>query len=236
MPKLILTFQPQDGHGREQKHRLKLEAEGQSEAQNRQDWPVIKRKIDRIAANAVLQKVDKIKSDADFSIKVIYALVALSVLLIFLVINLILKNRDLKDDLRDTQERLDMQTNEFARKEYYLATENYYAPTQQQEATGMVQEEEPQPVHPETEAAPAVEEAFGENKKTGPVKADRKSRREKKHQQKQAKQEMAEMQDDPSGAQPQEAQVKHTPQPTGNAAQPAPKKTKKKADINMIDL
>lgn len=81
------------------------------------------------AANAVLQKVDKIKSDADFSIKVIYALVALSVLLIFLVINLILKNRDLKDDLRDTQERLDMQTNEFARKEYYLATENYYAPT-----------------------------------------------------------------------------------------------------------
>ena len=188
------------------------------------------------AANAVLQKVDKIKSDADFSIKVIYALVALSVLLIFLVINLILKNRDLKDDLRDTQERLDMQTNEFARKEYYLATENYYAPTQQQEATGMVQEEEPQPVHPETEAAPAVEEAFGENKKTGPVKADRKSRREKKHQQKQAKQEMAEMQDDPSGAQPQEAQVKHTPQPTGNAAQPAPKKTKKKADINMIDL
>ena len=179
---------------------------------------------------------DKIKSDADFSIKVIYALVALSVLLIFLVINLILKNRDLKDDLRDTQERLDMQTNEFARKEYYLATENYYAPTQQQEATGMVQEEEPQPVHPETEAAPAVEEAFGENKKTGPVKADRKSRREKKRQQKQAKQEMAEMQDDPSGAQPQEAQVKHTPQPTGNAAQPAPKKTKKKADINMIDL
>ena len=128
----------------------------------------------------MLQKVDKIKSDADFSIKVIYALVALSVLLIFLVINLILKNRDLKDDLRDTQERLDMQTNEFARKEYYLATENYYAPTQQQEATGMVQEEEPQPVHPETEAAPAVEEAFGENKKTGPVKADRKSRREKK--------------------------------------------------------
>ena len=92
----------------------------------------------------------------------------------------------------------------------------------------MVQEEEPQPVHPETEAAPAVEEAFGENKKTGPVKADRKSRREKKRQQKQAKQEMAEMQDDPSGAQPQEAQVKHTPQPTGNAAQPAPKKTKKK--------
>ena len=166
----------------------------------------------------------------------IYALVALSVLLIFLVINLILKNRDLKDDLRDTQERLDMQTNEFARKEYYLATENYYAPTQQQEATGMVQEEEPQPVHPETEAAPAVEEAFGENKKTGLVKADRKSRREKKRQQKQAKQEMAEMQDDPSSAQPQEAQGKHTPQPTGNAAQPAPKKTKKKADINMIDL
>lgn len=73
-------------------------------------------------------------------------------------------------------------------------------------------------------------------KKIRAGKSRRKSRREKKRQQKQAKQEMAEMQDDPSGAQPQEAQVKHTPQPTGNAAQPAPKKTKKKADINMIDL
>ena len=45
------------------------------------------------------------------------------------------------------------------------------------------------------------------------------------------------MQDDPSGAQPQEAQVKHTPQPTGTAAQPAPRENRrKKQTSNMIDL
>ena len=65
-----------------------------------------------------------------------------------------------------------MQTNEFARKERYLATENYYAPDA---AAGRQLEwfsrKNPQPVHAaETEAAPAVEEAFGENKKTGAVK------------------------------------------------------------------
>ena len=116
-----------------------------------------------------------------FSIKVIYALVALSVLLIFLVINLILKNRDLKDDLRDTQERLDMQTNEFARKEYYLATENYYAPTQRsrRQPVWFRRKNQRQYIRKQKLLRQWKKHSV-KIKKTGPVKADRKSRREKK--------------------------------------------------------
>lgn len=172
------------------------------------------------AASMVMQQVDKLKSDADFSMKVIYGLIALSVLLLFLVINLLLKNRDLKDDLRDTEEKLDLQTNEFARKERYLATENYYAPVQQQAATGM-QQEIPQPVLP-PEEAPAVEETFGENKKREPKQQERLSRREKKRQ----KKEQAEV-----SAEQQNARAKeNVPQ------KPAPEKKKKKVDVEMIDL
>ncbi len=173
------------------------------------------------AASAVLQQVDKLKSDTDFSMKVIYGLIALSVLLLFVVINLILKNRDLKDDLRDIQEKMDLQTNEFARKERYLATENYYAPTQQQAATGM-QQEVPQPVQP-TKEAPAVEETFGENKKRADGKTqERLSRREKKHQKKE-QEAAAVTQNEPRKA------AETTPQ------KPAPEK-KKKVDVEMIDL
>lgn len=126
------------------------------------------------AAGIVMNKVEELKSDTDFSMKVIYGLIAFSVLLLFIVINLILKNRDLKDDLRDAQEKLELQTNEFARKERFLATENYYAPVQQQAVRGrkkrVAQQEEPVQEQPQmapqqVETAPVVEEAFGAVKK-----------------------------------------------------------------------
>ncbi|MDO5423905.1 MAG: hypothetical protein Q4F41_09280 [Eubacteriales bacterium] len=76
-------------------------------------------------------QVSQFREKLDFSMKVIYGLIALAVLLMFVSINLILKNRDLKDDLRDAEDRLDLQTNEFARKEKMMDTDNYYAPVQQ---------------------------------------------------------------------------------------------------------
>lgn len=130
------------------------------------------------AAGAVLEKMEELKADTDFSMKVIYGLIALSVLLLFIVINLILKNRDLKDDLRDAQEKLELQTNEFARKERFLATDNYYAPVQQQAAMGMrrqaAKDDKPAQPVPQTapqqvENAPVVEEAFGAVKKEQPA-------------------------------------------------------------------
>ena len=105
-------------------------------------------------------------------------------------------------------------------KSVILATENYYAPVQQQAATGM-QQEIPQPVLP-PEEAPAVEETFGENKKREPKQQERLSRREKKRQ----KKEQAEV-----SAEQQNAKAKeNVPQ------KPAPEKKKKKVDVEMIDL
>lgn len=86
---------------------------------------------DAVATNALQDQVTKLKSDSDLMIKIMYGLIALSVVLLFLIINLILKNRDLKDDLKDAEDQLAYQTNEFARKEKFMVTDNYYAPTQQ---------------------------------------------------------------------------------------------------------
>ena len=98
-------------------------------------------------------QVDKLKADTDLTMKIIYGLIALAVILLFVIINLILKNRDLKDDLRDAENQLDFQTNEFARKERSMDTENYYAPIQQDRTPEPQQEEraeKPIPTESET--------------------------------------------------------------------------------------
>lgn len=86
-----------------------------------------------VATNALQDQVSKLKNDSDLMMKILYGLIALSVVLLFLIINLILRNRDLKDDLKDAEDQLAYQTNEFARKEKIMVTDNYYAPTQQGE-------------------------------------------------------------------------------------------------------
>lgn len=185
------------------------------------------------AAGLVMEKVEKLKSDTDFSMKVIYGLIALSVLLIFVVINLILKNRDLKDDLRDAEEKLEMQTNEFARKERFLATENYYAPTQQQAATGMQQQSQVPVQAPiqHTEEAPAIEETFGAAAKQPAVQKSgtRHSRRAEKREQKRAEKAASQMAEQPSAPMQQQA-----PKPAPQKM--APPKEKKDVDVTMIDL
>ena len=49
-------------------------------------------------------QVNSYKERLDLSMKIIYGLIAFSVLLLFIIINQILKNKDLKDDLRDLEE------------------------------------------------------------------------------------------------------------------------------------
>lgn len=115
------------------------------------------------ASNALQNQVAKLKSDSDLMMKIVYGLIALSVILLFFIINLILKNRDLKDDLKDAENQLAYQTNEFARKERMMVTDHYYAPVQQgQTAAGNAwninQASVQQPIQ---QSAPAVEETFG---------------------------------------------------------------------------
>lgn len=127
----------------------------QTEAESETEMPA--------ATNALQEQVAKLKSDSDLMMKIVYGLIALSVILLFFIINLILKNRDLKDDLRDAENQLAYQTNEFARKERMMVTDHYYAPVQQgQPAAADARNMGQAPVQtPVQQSAPAVEETFG---------------------------------------------------------------------------
>lgn len=116
------------------------------------------------ATNTLQDQITKLKSNSDLMMKIVYGLIALAVILLFLIINLILKNRDLKDDLKDAEDQLAYQTNEFARKEKSMVTDNYYAPTQQGRSGGEKNTQDMQQdaaAAPVTPVAPAVEETFG---------------------------------------------------------------------------
>lgn len=63
----------------------------------------------------------------DVLLKVLYGLVAFAVILLFFIINQSLRNKDLKDDLKEARNQADM-NNEFARKEQNMRTDYYYAP------------------------------------------------------------------------------------------------------------
>lgn len=119
-----------------------------------------------VATNALQDQVAKLKSDSDLMLKIVYGLIILAVVLLAFIINLILKNRDLKDDLKDAEEQLSYQTNEFARKERMMATDNYYAPAQQK--TNAAPGADQMPAYtPIQQNAPDVEETFGARASAG---------------------------------------------------------------------
>lgn len=134
------------------------ETETQTETQTEQTEQQTEPQTESAANDTTVQllqaQVDRLKENTDLTMKIIYGLIALAVILLFVIINLILKNRDLKDDLKDSENQLAYQTNEFARKEKSMDSENYYAPVQQDQAPKPVQEEE-------EKDSPQVEEAFG---------------------------------------------------------------------------
>lgn len=71
-------------------------------------------------------QVNSYKERLDLSMKIIYGLIGFSVLLLFIIINMILKNRDLKDDLRDVEEQAARQGNDFSRKEKLTGADSFY--------------------------------------------------------------------------------------------------------------
>lgn len=137
------------------------------------ETPQTETETEAVAANALQNQVARLKSDSDLMMKIVYGLIALSVLLLFFIINLILKNRDLKDDLRDAENQLAYQTNEFARKERMMATDTYYAPTQQgmqqgQTGAANARDVDQMPAYtPIQQSAPVVEETFGTRASAG---------------------------------------------------------------------
>ena len=69
-------------------------------------------------------QVNSYKERLDLSMKIIYGLIAFSVLLLFIIINQILRNKDLKDDLRDMEE-MGANMGGYG-QETYGDNENYY--------------------------------------------------------------------------------------------------------------
>lgn len=89
--------------------------------------------------------------------KILYGLIAFCVILLFFVINQSLRNKDLKEDLKEARARAEAD-NEFARKEQGMQTNYYYTPHQniQQNPQPAVQ----QPVMAQ-QPAENVQAAFG---------------------------------------------------------------------------
>ncbi len=100
------------------------------------------------AENALQAQVSKLKSDSDLMMKILYGLVALTVILLFFIIHLILKNRDLKDDLKDVENQLAHQNNEFVRKERMMIPPVAEQPPVNTSVSGGYQGMQPQDVPP----------------------------------------------------------------------------------------
>lgn len=102
----------------------------------------------------------------DLLMKVLYGLVAFAVILLFLVINQCLRNKDLKEDLKDARNQAEA-NNEFARKEQTMQNNYYYTPHQNMQsnasAAPQMQQGMPQPVE---EATQNVQAAFGNASQT----------------------------------------------------------------------
>lgn len=115
-------------------------------------------------------QVEQVNQKLELAMKILYGMIAFAVILLFIIINLALKNKDLKDDLREAENTLDFNTNEFARKEKTLSSDYYYAPVQE-----MQPESADAPGVPLEKVQETTEEVFGNGQ--AQVKADVLSRK-----------------------------------------------------------
>lgn len=180
-------------------------------------------------------QISQFREKLDFSMKIIYGLIALAVVLMFLSINLLLKNRDLKDDLRDAEDHLDFQTNEFARKERMMDTDNYYAPTKQQPLADRRQPV--QPVQPMEEDEEPEEEPVSRRAAKKAAKAAAKEEKAAKKEEKRQRKEEA-----PVPVRGPKAPVsEEAPQAPKESLQqpeeaPVQEEEKDDVDVTMVDL
>jgi len=134
-------------------------SETQSESETQvQTEPQTETKQPETEDNAVTllkSQVEELKTNNDLLTKIIYGLIAFIVVLLIIIINLLLKKHDLKKELKEAENQMAYQTNEFARKEKNLSSGNYYAPSRQSAA--------PDPI----EGTHALEEAFGASPEPG---------------------------------------------------------------------
>ena len=106
------------------------------------------------------EQTNDLKDRIDLLLKIMYGLIGLAVLLLFFIINQSLRNKDLKDDLKDARMQAD-QNYDFARKDQNLQSDFYYEPVNMRPGQMPQQLNRMQQSRPVTEATQNVQAAFG---------------------------------------------------------------------------
>lgn len=130
------------------------QSESEEQARIQAEYKAIQDKV-----NTLTTENNDLKDRIDLLLKVMYGLIGLAVLLLFLIINQSLRNKDLKDDLKDAKIQAD-QNYDFARKDQNLQSDFYYAPMNGGMPGQMPQQGMNQSM-PMAEATQNVQAAFG---------------------------------------------------------------------------
>lgn len=108
----------------EQKYQEELKKQAESEEAARREAEL---KAQAEQAEKVSKQNESLTEKLNTLMKVLYGLVGFCVLLLFFIINQSLRNKDLKDDLKEARAQADLNT-DFARRSENMRSDYYYAP------------------------------------------------------------------------------------------------------------
>ncbi|MGN0354419.1 MAG: hypothetical protein ACI4EI_05025 [Muricoprocola sp.] len=128
---------------------LKQQAESEAQAKIQEAVEAKQKQIDTLAAEN-----SDLADRLDLLMKIAYGLIGLAVVLLFFIINQSLRNKDLKDDIKEAKSQV-TESYEFARKEQNMQSDFYYAPVQN------MQQINPGAGVPMQEVSGNVQAAFG---------------------------------------------------------------------------
>ena len=128
---------------------LKAQAESEAQAKIQEAVQAKQKQIDTLAAEN-----SDLADRLDLLMKIAYGLIGLAVVLLFFIINQSLRNKDLKDDIKEARSQV-TESYEFARKEQNMQSDFYYAPVQN------MQQINPGAGVPMQEVSGNVQAAFG---------------------------------------------------------------------------
>lgn len=135
--------------------KAKKQAESEEQARVEAEYKANQEKVVTLTAQN-----NDLKDRIDLLLKIMYGLIGLAVLLLFFIINQSLRNKDLKDDLKDARMQAD-QNYDFARKDQNLQSDFYYEPMNRMPGQMPQQPNRMPQSRPVTEATQNVQAAFG---------------------------------------------------------------------------
>lgn len=144
------TEAPQTEASQEQQQQEEQQRQAQSEAMAQMNSEL---EAARNQAQSLLVQNNDLTERINLLMKVMYGLVGFAALLLFFIINQTLRNKDLKDDLKEARSQTET-GNEFTRKEQAMPNGYYYNTPQNLQ-------QNPQQTEPPLDASRNVQAAFG---------------------------------------------------------------------------